>query len=305
MSCWTACQPGAKRAADGELVVSSSSKLNLFLEVLAKRDDGFHELETVMVRTSFCDTLRLRVRADSRCTLRLSDTTASGFAKTVPLDETNLIIRAARTLQQLTGCRNGVDIVLHKTIPPQAGLGGGSGNAAATLLALRSLWEQSVSDRELHDMAAQLGSDVNFLLSDCRAAVCRGRGEEIHPVAIRGNWYFLAVRPSLGNATAEVFSRCQIPERPRSSLKLTEHLQNGRVAAAQQYFFNRLTSGAVSCNPEMQRMMHKIAQKPRRVVWMSGSGSTLFVAAMSFVEAQQIRTDLQQLLRRDVWLLRV
>ncbi|MEJ7595676.1 MAG: hypothetical protein WKF77_29550, partial [Planctomycetaceae bacterium] len=172
------CDGSPMRIAS-QLTLSSPAKLNIFLEVLAKRSDGFHELETVMLRTQFCDQLTFHPAPFSVLMLSLSDATPADMRSAIPLDESNLILRAARALQNATGTSFGAHMILHKRIPPESGLGGGSSNAATTLLGCRQLWNLNVSDDQLHAIAATLGSDINFLLSGASAAVCRGRGEII------------------------------------------------------------------------------------------------------------------------------
>lgn len=305
MTCGSACGPPLSEDSRRQIVVSSPSKLNLFLEVLARRDDGFHELETIMVRTSFCDTLRLSPRDDGRLVLRFSDATADTFRNSVPLDQTNLILRAAEALRNRTGFSEGADLVLHKVIPPQAGLGGGSGNAAAALLGLRRLLGLSITDEELHEIAAGLGSDLNFLLSGERAAVCRGRGEIVSPLKLRGRYFFVATRPDQGNETNRIFSSLRVPPQPVSCAPLVQLLERGEAAGADQLFFNRLTDAASLHNTAMRSMMQEIQRCSRQRVWMSGSGSTVFVRCQSYTAANQMRRFLQQLLRRDAWVLQV
>jgi 4-diphosphocytidyl-2-C-methyl-D-erythritol kinase len=305
MTCRSACGPPHSNDQGRQILVSSPSKLNLFLEVLARRDDGFHELETIMVRTSFCDTLSLSPRSDSRLVLRFSDTTSEVIRNSVPLDQSNLILRAAEALRNRVGFNDGADLVLHKVIPPQSGLGGGSGNAAATLLGLRRLYRLPISDEQLHELAAGLGSDVNFLLSGARAAVCRGRGEVISPLQLRGRYFFVATRPHQGNQTGRIFSGMRIPQQPVACGPLVELLQRGDASGIDQLIFNRLTDAARSHNPAMRSMMDEMQRRSRQHVWMSGSGSTVFVRCQSFIAAQRMRGFLQQVLRREAWVLQV
>jgi len=159
------------------IVLSSPAKLNIFLEVLGKRPDGYHELETVMVRTQFCDQLTFQHTSSPEITLSLSDATSAEIRASMPLDESNLIVKAAFALQVANRVSTrepmGARIILHKRVPPESGLGGGSSNAATALLGCRQLWNLDVSDAQLHSIAASLGSDINFLLSGAAAAVFR------------------------------------------------------------------------------------------------------------------------------------
>ena len=285
-----------------QLRLSSPAKLNIFLEVLGKRPDGFHELETVMLRTQFCDQLTFQPTQSPELTLSLSDATPPDMRSGIPLDETNLILRAARALQRSTGTSLGAHIILHKRIPPESGLGGGSSNAATTLLGCRQLWNTDVSDDQLHAIAATLGSDINFLLSGAAAAVCRGRGEIIEPIPLARRLYFVALRPRAGNSTAAVFRQTLIPAMPRSSKPLADCVAHG-TGSLQSAIFNRLTDAASQLNPAMAALLRRIPQTVRRQAFMSGSGSTVYVAATSRADAQSVAEQLRDSCRLPVWIL--
>ncbi|MFM7039301.1 MAG: 4-(cytidine 5'-diphospho)-2-C-methyl-D-erythritol kinase [Planctomycetaceae bacterium] len=286
------------------LVLPSPSKLNLFLEVLGKRPDGFHELETVMLRTQFCDMLSASVNSTGRLSLRFSDSTVPSVTAGVPLDERNLILRAAACLRDRFRITAGADFVLHKQIPPQSGLGGGSGNAATALRACRQIWNLTVPDDELHAIAALLGSDINFLLADCRAAVCRGRGEQIEPFALAGPLFFLAFRPDQGNSTPEVFRHSVLPTEFRSSAPLVAALTSGEPAALPEFCFNRLTAAAAVLNPQMANLIERLERISHQPVWMSGSGSTVFLICRSEPHMRQLSRRLREQHIRG-WMLRV
>lgn len=289
-----------------QLTLSSPAKLNIFLEVLGKRPDGFHELETVMLRTQFCDQLTFRPAQSSELTLCLSDATPADMCANIPLDETNLILRAARSLQKMlqhsSGKSFGTHIILHKRIPPESGLGGGSSNAATTLLGCRQLWNANVSDDQLHAIAAALGSDINFLLSGSQAAICRGRGEIIEPIQLTRKLYFVALRPRTGNSTAAVFRRTELPGTPRSSKPLVNSIAQG-TGNLQSLIFNRLTDAASHLNPAMAALLKRIPQTMHRPAFMSGSGSTVYVVARGRVDAQSVADQLNTSCRLPVWIL--
>lgn len=288
------------------IVVQSPAKLNIFLEVCGKRPDGYHELDTVMVRTTFCDRLTVMPRDDQQLRLRFSDATTESLRHGVPLDHNNLILKAAEKLREFRGSgAPGADFILHKQIPPESGLGGGSGNAAAALLACRTVWNLSATDADLHSIAASLGSDINFLLSGCRAAVCRGRGEQIFPIPIRSPLFFVAVRPVRGNSTPDVFRRTRIPETPVSSAEIAQCLAEGRTSQLDKVMFNRLTQAACEANPEMAELISRLQHRTRLPVFMSGSGSTVFVHCQSSQEARKLQTQVQQQLRVTAWHLEV
>lgn len=154
--------------------IEAHAKTNLWLRILGKRDDGFHEIETRMVRLSLSDRLTLRWRDDELVTLKCSD-------ETIPVGEENLVVKAVRALEQHTGKTLAADIELEKQIPSGAGLGGGSSDAAATLRALNEMAVLGLSADELAAIGAGIGSDVPFFLFETTCD-CRGRGEIVEPV---------------------------------------------------------------------------------------------------------------------------
>lgn len=169
------------------------AKINLYLHILGKRPDGFHELETLMAPISFGDDLEID-RAPNGIHLSCTN-------QNLPLNEDNLAYRAASIFLKEFKIDSGVTIALEKRIPIGAGLGGGSSNAAAVLLALRKLFAVDASDEKLASLAAQLGSDIPFFIYENKAAVCKGRGEIIEPLALKGHYQGLLVHPGFGVST--------------------------------------------------------------------------------------------------------
>lgn len=296
-----------------EIQMRSPAKLNLFLEVLGKRDDGFHELETLMVRTDLHDVIRFRQRATSEISLRLAtddgenghsgvpprsgsnDRSAqpdAGGEHHFPLDESNLILRAARRLQEHSGTDQGADIVIRKRIPMQAGLGGGSSNAATTLISLSRLWNLNPDADELDMIAAELGSDVNFLLSGCPAGLCAGRGERVTAIPMAGPLHAVVVVPSQGNSTANVFRRLPVNAHVRSAEPLLRALRDGNLRSTRAALFNRLQEMAVEMNPAMSEAIGMLQRESSGSVLMTGSGSACFCLAATARQAQRMTTRL-------------
>ena len=181
--------------------LNSPCKVNLLLNILQRRADGFHELETVMHPVAYCDRLEFK-RAGSGVELTCSE---AGL----PVDGRNLVHRAATAFLEAVKISDGVRIHLEKRIPLAAGLGGGSGNAATTLLGLNELFGGPMTMEKLHELAAKLGSDINFFLQT-GPALATGRGEKIEPLgpfaAMRGA-AFLLIHPGFGISTAWVHAR--------------------------------------------------------------------------------------------------
>lgn len=176
------------------MVIAARAKLNLWLRVGALRGDGFHDVETLMLPLKLADEISLSL------TESVWEFSCEGGGGDVPGDERNLAVRAARRWAEAAGYEGGVRLHLHKRIPSGAGLGGGSSDAAAVLRGLQSLCAGRVSAERLAALAAELGSDVPFFLQD-GAAICRGRGEIVEPVAMPWVGVLLLIKPPFGVAT--------------------------------------------------------------------------------------------------------
>ena len=253
----------------------SPCKVNLLLNILGKRADGFHELETVFHPVNVCDQLSFsRVGAGVQLT-------CSNPA--LPTDSTNLVHRAATAFLQAAKISDGVRIHLEKKIPLAAGLGGGSGNAATTLLGLNELFGQPLSHERLHTLAASLGSDVNFFLQN-KPALAIGRGEKITSLdffpALRGT-AFVLVHPGFGIATAWAYQQlAHFPNvlngRAGRAQKLISLLQTGDAKKAGAEFYNSLEAPALKKYPVLTLYQEFFREHGALAVLMSGSGSTTF-----------------------------
>lgn len=190
------------------LTLPAPAKLNLFLHITGRRADGYHELQTVFQFLEQADTLHFVARSDGRLSLLPS-------LPGVP-DEQNLIIRAARALQQATGCRLGADIALRKVLPMGGGIGGGSSDAATTLLGLNALWGLNLNLDQLAALGLKLGADVPVFIRG-QAAWAEGVGEQLVPVDLPEPW-FVVLTPQAHVETAKVF---QHPELTRNSDPIT------------------------------------------------------------------------------------
>lgn len=181
---------------DATLVLPAPAKLNLFLHITGRRADGYHELQTLFHFLEECDWLGFRPRDDGRICLHSELT---GVAH-----DSNLIVRAARLLQAHSGCSHGADIWLEKILPMGGGLGGGSSDAATTLLGLNHLWNLRLSLDELAALGLQLGADVPVFVRG-QTAFAEGVGEQLTPVELEESWYLVLI-PDVFVSTAEIFS---------------------------------------------------------------------------------------------------
>lgn len=266
----------AELPADGppDLVIEAPAKINLFLEVLERRADGFHELDTVMQAVSLYDTLELRRRDPG-------DFSVSVKGLDVPTDESNLALRAARLLAERGGRNEGVHISLHKRIPIGGGLGGGSSDAAAVLCGLNSLWGLDAGLDELQKLGAELGSDVNFFLHG-GTALCRGRGELVEPLKAYMFVRYLLYIPQVLSLTRDVYARLRMPLTvdSRSSTSVLGALERGDGAELGRSLFNRLEEPAFELYLDLARAKAGLAAGEVLGTLLSGSGSTLYAVVL-------------------------
>ena len=180
--------------------LKAPAKINLFLEILGKRNDGYHEIETVMQEIDLVDNLQFE-EIQEGVRLNCND-------KNIPSDENNLVCKAANLILNECGIRKGVLISLEKNIPVGAGLGGGSSDAAATLKALNLLWKIGLNDAELMEFAAKLGSDIPFFIKG-KTALCSGRGEKITPIEVKSEMNYLVIFPHIKIGERRVGKECR------------------------------------------------------------------------------------------------
>jgi 4-diphosphocytidyl-2-C-methyl-D-erythritol kinase len=183
-----------------QIELLAPAKVNLHLEVLGRRRDGLHELRSLAVSTDLADRIVIRSVPGSAVNLRVDPPSA------VSAGEDNLVMRAARLMQRRFGVRAGLDVTLSKEIPVTAGLGGGSTDAAATLLALDRLWRLGLTEDELAEIGAELGSDVPYCLVGGYAALT-GRGDHVHPLPDLETLHLVLCVPSVAVPTAQVYAR--------------------------------------------------------------------------------------------------
>jgi 4-diphosphocytidyl-2-C-methyl-D-erythritol kinase len=245
--------PPAFRGGPGALTAAAPAKLNLFLEVVRKRPDGYHDLESLMVAVELFDTLELRAAAGDEIALACEPATLTAGPD-------NLVSKAAVALRAVAGKPHlGAAIRLTKRIPTQAGLGGGSSDAAVTLLGLNEIWKLGLTRDELLAIAASVGSDVAFFLS-LPAAWCVGRGEITTPEpAPRDPLYFVLVLPPVGVSTPAVFKRLTVPEKPESGDRVRAAFRAGDPAALGAALFNRLEAPAFAAEPLVGRIYERLA----------------------------------------------
>ena len=292
-----------------EIVIQTPAKLNLFFEVLGKRSDGYHEIETLMCPIGWYDTLCFGATSSEELDLECHQGSAAGYPRPasgcpgggsgfeeVPRDGRNLVLRAVDLVRRRTGTKQGARLRLIKRIPTAAGLGGGSSDAAAALVAANLGWKLGLSLTELAAMAAELGSDVPFFLYR-GAAVCRGRGERIEPTRGLGLMNFVVVRPPEGLATAAVYGACRPAASPRALQPLLDALRRGNARRVGGLLFNRLQAAAEQLSPWIARLRRLMAGEDCLGHGMSGSGTAYFGLFHSALQARRVA---RRLLARGV-----
>jgi 4-diphosphocytidyl-2-C-methyl-D-erythritol kinase len=271
------------------LTLPSFAKINWTLEVLGKRADGYHELRTLLQTVSLADELTFEPMGQGieiRC-----DHPA------VPRDETNLVHRAAKLFGDFTGAGKGIRVTINKRLPIAAGLGGGSSNAAVTLLALRKLWEMKLSPRDLFSLGAKLGADVPFFFigGTCLGV---GRGDEIYPLADIRAEYLLLVNAGIPVSTREVYENLPRLTNQKAVAKMPLSLEAAyaTIAASSEpiQLHNDLQIPVFARHPLLVEVKERLRQSGARGVLMSGSGSTVFAIFDSDQARSGARNDLSQ-----------
>jgi len=274
------------------LTVKAPAKVNLYLEVVGRRPDGYHDLRTIMQTVNLCDELTFAPRPDAEITL---DAAGAGL----PPAGDNLVLRAARLLQEQHAPQRGADIALRKAIPVGGGLGGGSSDAAATLKALNRLWELGLGTAQLEGLAAQLGSDVPFFIRG-GTALCEGRGERVTPLPVKGRCAYVLVLPDVRVSTQEVYAEFDNDltlRLPRATIEeVQSSLTVGNMEQLGRNLRNDLQVSAVRISPEVARIYELLAEATHRVgaegVCLSGSGSSFLVLFASPDRASEAAREL-------------
>ena len=264
------------------LVLNASAKVNLSLEVLGKRADGYHEIATVLQAVDLSDRLML----DDADSLEL-ETDIEG----VPTRADNLVLRAATLLRDAAGVDRGARIRLEKRIPVAAGLGGGSSDAAATLWGLNRLWRLRWGSERLVDLAVQLGMDAPFFLGTGRA-LATGRGERLKRLSADGAYALVLVNPNRPLSTGEVYARVTeaVFSDGARGQAMIEALARRNAALVAASLYNGLEQVVEPANPVIGHMKGALLGAGALGAVMSGSGPTVFGIARSLDHARQIRT---------------
>ena len=258
--------------------VPAPAKLNLFLHITGRRADGYHLMQSVFMLLDWCDTLHFDARTNGKL---------SREDLTTPLPADDLVLQAARSLQQATGSTMGAHISIAKSIPAQAGMGGGSSDAATTLLALNRLWKLNLSKLQLAQIGLKLGADVPFFIHGSNAWV-EGIGEQITPIDVP-TALFLVVKPAAGLSTQAIFTD------PSLKLDSPNAIISGFAAYPFSFGRNDLQVVAQKLCPDVSTALNWL-EKQHLQPRMTGSGSAVFAHVGKdeigkFVESKSVESD--------------
>jgi len=287
--------------------VLTPAKLNLFLEVLEKRPDGYHDIETLITAIGVFDSLYFTPRPGSEIRLECRWCLGSAASEAglggntnlprspihdeIPDGPQNLVYRAVELLRTTAQVASGATVLLIKRVPAAAGLGGGSSDAAAALVAANIAWKLHWPLEQLRELAAQIGSDVPFFLTG-GAAICRGRGERISEVRSRP-LPVVVVRPPVGLGTAPVYKRCQPAPQPASVERIQAALAGGQAREVGQLMHNRLQPAAATVSEWISVLQDCFAKENLVGHQMSGSGSSYFGLCHSGRSARRVAARLR------------
>lgn len=265
------------------LLLKSPAKLNLFLRVVNKRPDGYHNLSTLFERISLCDDISLTLNQTGKIRI-FSD------HPQMPRGPKNLMYKVAEMLKKDFQCSQGVDIAVKKRIPVAAGLGGGSSNAATVLLGLNKLWKLTLTQEDLLSYARKIGSDVPFFIYNTRWAIGTQRGDVIKTLFLRRKLWHVLVVPKLKVYTYKVFGafNLKLTKKKTDVNMLHRALGKSGLPQVSHLFLNDLETTIVHLHPNLLKIKEKIKKSGALSVIFSGSGPSLFGLAKSKAHAKRL-----------------
>ena len=252
------------------LHIKSFAKINISLNITKKRDDGFHEIDSVMLPISLHDSLvisRLKSAPDNYVTV--DDFSIGSFTY-------NLATFSIEKLQNKYHFSDKFRILIHKVIPIQAGLGGGSSNAAFTMKAVNSMLKLGATDEELIELSKSLGCDIPFFIK-CKPARVQGVGEILTPITVKNNYYVLIIKPEAGCSTKEVYSISDSMDLKTCNIdNVIKALEEGDDDLLAENMYNALQDPAIKVVPQIQSIIDELKENGLKIVQVTGSGSAVF-----------------------------
>ncbi|PEG12874.1 4-(cytidine 5'-diphospho)-2-C-methyl-D-erythritol kinase [Bacillus toyonensis] len=252
-----------------KLLVKAPAKINLSLDVLGKRQDGYHEVKMIMTTIDLADRLELMELAEDRIEILSHN-------RYVPDDQRNLAYQAAKLLKEKFNVKKGVSITIEKTIPVAAGLAGGSSDAAATLRGLNKLWNLGLTIDELAELGSEIGSDVSFCVYG-GTAIATGRGERIEHIKTPPSCWVILAKPHIGVSTADVYGNLKLNRVTHPNVdKMVDVINAGDYKGICDTVGNILEDVTFKMHPEVARIKAQMKRFGADAVLMSGSGPTVF-----------------------------
>ena len=252
------------------LHIRSFAKINISLNITKKREDGFHEIDSVMLPISLHDSLvvsKLKNATDNYVTV--DDFSIGSFSY-------NLATFAIEKLHSVYHFNDKFRVLIHKVIPIQAGLGGGSSNAACTMKAVNSMLKLGATDEELIELSKPLGCDIPFFIK-CKPARVQGVGEILNPINVKNNYYVLIVKPEAGCSTKEVYALSDTLELKTCNLdNVVKALEEGDDELLEASMYNALQEPAIKMVSQIQTIIDELKGKGLKMVQVTGSGSAIF-----------------------------
>ena len=251
--------------------LKSRAKINLSIDVLGKREDGYHLVEMIMQTIDLYDIIKIKE-------IEIDEININSNSSDIPLNENNIVYKAAKVLKDQFNIKNGVEIFIEKNIPVAAGMAGGSSNAAAVLVGLNKLWKLNLSEVRLQEIGLKLGADVPFCISG-NAALAQGIGEELTYIkGLSKDTVILVCKPNLFVSTKEVYECIDskdIDKRPNNKF-LIECLKNEETRQLAENMFNVLEGVTMDKHPVIQQIKDIMTNNRALGAMMSGSGPTVF-----------------------------
>lgn len=252
-------------------VIKSYGKINICLNVVGKREDEYHKLDMVMLPIELHDTILI---SKEKSNAKDNFITIDDFS--VGADKYNTVALALEKLQKKYKFNDLFRVFVHKNIPIQAGLGGGSSNAAFTIKGINEILKLNASDNEIEHICEKLGGDVPFFV-ECKPSRCRGIGEEITPIEVKNDYYALIVKPKQGCSTKEVYKVADEMKLDVFDIdKVIQCLKDGDDEGLANSIGNSLEKPALTFVPEIKEVEDKLKAFGLKIVMMSGSGSSVF-----------------------------
>lgn len=265
----------------------SYAKINVSLCIKSKKEDGYHELDSIMLPIELHDSLLMSPLITAKDNFITVDDFSTGLV------HFNLVGNCIKAMAKEYKFKNKYRVFIHKNIPMQAGLGGGSSNAAFAMKAVNQMLKLGATEEELINIAVKYGADIPFFIKN-KPARCKGIGEKVNIIDIKNNYWVLLVKPTQGISTKEAFKVCdQKPYKQINMNRVELALEEGDDEALAEYMGNSLLDAALELCPEIQTIIDYLKGKGLKLVSMSGSGSTVFALSRDKGELKKLIPELE------------